>query len=63
MEKQKYIAPELTIVSFKVEQGFQAIGVSLIERLDMFNILDEEYNQQGQENWTQSDDGYFGSGW
>ncbi len=66
MSKQEYIAPELTVVTFKVEQGFQASGQSLMQQLDLFNfnvLSEDDYNSYGHENWTTADDSYFGSGW
>lgn len=63
MSKQAYIPPQLTVVTFRVEQGFQASGQSLMQQLDLFNIMDEHYNDYGHENWTEAENGYFGSGW
>ena len=57
MNKRQYIAPGLTVVTFKVEQGFNAssnsTGYNPTSFLDMFTLTQEEnYNAQAQENWN-----------
>lgn len=57
--KKQYIAPELTVVTFKVEQGFYGSNQQSI--ISLFSILPEQnYNQQAQENWQESGN-YFGN--
>lgn len=54
MRKKQYLAPELTVVTFKIEQGFTAssTGYQSTQMLDMFLIQsNEDYNDQAQENW------------
>lgn len=49
-EKKQYVAPELTVVSFKVEMGFSGSGT---EKISLFHYLEDNdyYNAQNQENW------------
>lgn len=49
-EKKQYVAPQLTVVSFKVEMGFSG---SAVEKLSLFHFLEvnDYYNAQNQENW------------
>lgn len=50
--KEKYIAPELTVVTFKVEQGFNASGNGMQSLISLFCFQAEpEYNSHAQENW------------
>ena len=65
--KKEYIAPTLTVVSFKVEHGYAASGLGLSLRLFQDQILFDQdfnpsYNTQAQEMWEEEDD-YFGYGW
>ena len=70
MEKKEYIAPTLTVVTFKVERGYalsngrgygsQNSFLSLIG-LETDMMVMESYNSQGQQNWHESD--YFGDEW
>ena len=58
--KKQYIAPELTVVTFKVEQGFTAsspTGFESTSLIDFFTLTQEaDYNDQAQENWHESGD-------
>ena len=49
--KEKYIAPELTVVTFKVEQGFNASGQGVQSLISLFCIQEQGYNSQAQQNW------------
>ena len=67
--KKQYTAPELTVISFKVEQGFTNSSVSstfnFFQDLSQ-NSANQSYNSQCQQNWSNGNgDGgsYFGSGW
>ena len=57
-KKEKYIAPELTAVSFKVEQGFQSSGQRSLSLAPILNMVLPEFNIQSQEIWE--DDGILG---
>lgn len=57
--KKEYVAPTLTVVTFKVEQGFASSGFRLFQDLQLF---DGDYNDQAQENWTEQDN-CFGNSW
>ena len=56
MNKKKYIKPELTVVSFKTEQGFASSG-SITFTIEQ----NELYNEQCQEKWTDGGN-LFGNG-
>lgn len=62
--KKEYVAPTLTVVTFKVEQGFAAsTEFRLFQDFQLFyEDYDDDYNNQAQENWTEQDN-YFGNGW
>ena len=61
--KKEYIAPELTVVTFKAEQGYASSGFRLVQDFSLFEQDDNSnYNSQAQENWN-DDGGAFGSGW
>jgi len=61
--KKEYIAPTLTAVTFKAEQGYASSGFRLFQDLMFFEQdYDPDYNTQAQENWH-DDGGAFGSGW
>jgi hypothetical protein len=61
MNKKEYIAPILTVVTFKVEQGY-ATSYQSTTFLDLFTIeATQDYNDQAQENWHESSD--FGDRW
>lgn len=52
--KENYIAPELTVVTYKVEQGFTASGNGMQSLISLFCIQAEpEYNSHAQENWQE----------
>ena len=67
MEMKEYIAPTLTAVTFKIEQGFALsngygpqnafLGLITMET----DMAEDNYNSQGQENWHEST--YFGNSW
>lgn len=63
--KKEYIAPKLTVVSFKMEQGYAVSDVRLFQDYILFNEdYDAKYNTQSQEIWLPTnDDEYFGSVW
>lgn len=63
--KKEYVAPTLTVVTFKVEQGFTAsTEFRLFQDFQLFNEdYESRYNDQAQENWTTDQNNYFGSGW
>ncbi len=51
--KEKYLAPDLTVVSFKIERGFQA---STTQEADMFELFQEGiiatgYDNQNKQSW------------
>ena len=67
--KKQYIAPELTVVSFRTERGYALSGSErgLFDlnflQLDMSDESYSGYNAQGQQTWATADDSYFGSAW
>ena len=54
----EYIAPALTVVTFKIEKGFAAsTGYHSTQFLDMFFVAHNDYyNDQAQENWHEGGD-------
>ena len=59
MDKKQYTAPELTVVSFKIEVGFAGSNVlRLIPDLGL-----EEPVQGSQQNWTSDDQTFFDRSW
>lgn len=59
MKKKQYLAPELTVVTFKIEHGFinSSTGYQSTQMLDMFLLQsNEDYNDQAQENWHDGGD-------
>jgi len=54
--KKTYIAPQLTVVSFKAEQGYSLSAVSSM-RLFQDASLDAIYNSNNQENWHEYNSG------
>ena len=57
--KKQYIAPLLTVVSFRVEKGYAESGV-LSTTMNLFHEVElpnDYYNAQNQENWTEYNDG------
>lgn len=55
MEKKEYIAPQLTVVEFRMEQGYASSLLRLTLEQNAF------FNDQGQENWVEEDNSLFGS--
>jgi hypothetical protein len=62
--KRQYIAPELTVVSFRTERGYALSGAPDRSIFD-FSLFEPEegYNSQSQQNWYEEDESFFGSGW
>lgn len=63
--KKEYIAPKLTVVSFKMEQGYAASSLRLFQDQTRFEMdLNDPYysDQSRQEIWTESSN-YFGNDW
>lgn len=61
--KKEYIAPTLTVVTFKTEHGYALSGLRMFQDQMLFEQdYDARYNSQAQENWSE-DNSYFGSGW
>lgn len=62
MKRKEYIAPELTVVSFKMERGFALSGFAT---MDLFHELEQEdlYNASNQENWYYEEDNNFFGSW
>lgn len=58
--KKEYIAPELTVVTFKAELGYA--NSVLQETLRMLTSL-TGFNAYGQEMWTEETDNLGGNGW
>ena len=71
--KEKYITPELTVVSFKVEMGFNASTVNMAPGSSVSDPLGMSiFDENAQETWgwnTGGDDANtfggsaFGGGW
>lgn len=58
---KQYTSPVVKVVAFHVERGFAASGEL---RLSLFNDeLEEGYNAQSQENWSEDNTLFGGSGW
>ena len=55
-EKKEYTAPALTVVTFKVEQGYALSGLGLTF---LFHLEDDA---PSQEQWVE-DNSYFGYSW
>ena len=55
-EKKKYTAPELTVVTFKVERGYAASAI-----FDGVGLGSSNAGSGGQEEWEE--DTYEGTGW
>lgn len=49
-QKQQYQAPQLTVVSFRIERGFAASGTPLES---MMLLFDSEHDAQQQESWSE----------
>ena len=59
MDKKQYTAPKLTVVSFKIEEGFAGSNErSLLPTLEL-----EEPVQGSQQNWASEDQTFFNRGW
>ena len=58
-DKKEYIAPVLTVVTFKTERGYAVSTVSL------FHLQEGEdlFNEQSQENWTEEGNLFGSVGW
>lgn len=59
-ENKQYAAPVVKVVVFQIEQGFEVSSGDL--RLSQNNEI-EDYNDQNQENWTEDNTLFGGSGW
>ena len=61
-EKKHYEAPSLTVVSFKIEQGYALSGLKM---LAISSLLANDYGDQAIESrtnggyWGNNDDGWF----
>lgn len=59
-EMKQYTAPVVKVVAFQIEQGFQGTLRDLrLSQNDEF----EDYNNQNQENWSEDNTLFGGSGW
>lgn len=63
--KKTYIAPQLTVVSFKAEQGYSLSGVSSMRLFQdaSLDAINDDYNSSNQENWYQDSKNIFGNEW
>ena len=64
--KKEYIAPALTVVSFKVEQGIALSGFSTLNLFHDIEVIPDPYsgyNVNNQENWSSSDNIFGETGW
>ena len=59
-ENKQYAAPVVKVVVFQIEQGFEGSSGDL--RLSQNDEI-EDYNDQNQENWTEDNTLFGGSGW
>ena len=59
-EIKQYTAPVLKVVSFQVEHGFAGSDIRLSRRIDEEY---EDFNDQNQENWTEDNSLFGGTGW
>lgn len=53
MEKKEYIAPQLTVVEFRMEQGYASSLLRLTLEQNAF------FNDQGQEKWDETSGSLF----
>ena len=63
-DKKEYIAPELTVVTFKTERGYAASADGAVKSafIGLLSLSGESsYNTFGNENWTNDD--ALNSGW
>lgn len=59
-EMKHYTVPIVKVVAFQIEQGFQGTLRDLrLSQNDEF----EDYNNQNQENWSEDNNLFGGSGW
>lgn len=59
-EMKQYTVPVVKVVAFQIEQGFQGTLRDLrLSQNDEF----EDYNNQNQENWSEDNTLFGGSGW
>ena len=56
-QKKQYIAPTLTVVTFKAEHGYAGSGMV---SMALFQMENDAYNAYGQENWEEEGN-LFGS--
>ncbi len=63
--KKTYIAPQLTVVSFKAEQGYSLSAVSSMRLFQdaSLDAINDDYNSSNQENWYQDSKNIFGNEW
>ena len=63
--KKTYIAPQLTVVSFKAEQGYSLSGASTMRLFQdaSLDAINDDYNSSNQENWYQDSKNIFGNEW
>ena len=63
--KKTYIAPQLTVVSFKAEQGYSLSTVSSMRLFQdaSLDAINDDYNSSNQENWYQDSKNIFGNEW
>ena len=67
--KEKYLAPDLTVVSFKLERGFQASTTQEANRLfELFQgtTATQGYDDQNKQSWYGGQNGEgvsLGDGW
>lgn len=60
--KEEYIAPSLTVVTFKTEQGFALSNGNGPDNAFLgFISTEDNYNEQAQENWHENN--LFGNSW
>lgn len=60
-EIKQYTAPVVKVVAFQIELGFEGSSGDL--RLSQNDQLLQDYNNQNQENWTEDNTLFGGSGW
>jgi hypothetical protein len=63
--KKTYIAPQLTVVSFKAEQGYSLSAASSMRLFQdaSLDAINDDYNSSNQENWYQDSKNIFGNEW
>lgn len=55
IKKEKYLAPELKVVEFRIESGFAASGFSALFRMDE----DDDTDSDDTEEFTYGDEYFF----